>query len=519
MLNSENKNSSVDQIIQKVKEEAKNRAPLNTNIEFEEYKETPTFSTLEEKESNLYKVAKTIGKFLKKFGLGSFVNFIKLNLNLKKYTYVYNLEDLTKFNDEEFIDNTYNITLNRQADDEGRAYYLEKLRNGSLSKSQIIAFLHFSKEGKEQNINISGVKTQYILSKIYKIPFLGSFVKVIYYVVTLPKLVNKLNHTENYMNREFIKNKEQYSQLEDILETKVDEVVFQNLEKNFYKENESLNKIIKEKIDKKEFEFYLESVNYGTKQIELSKQNLETLVEEAKNRLPSEVFNKEEVISIVNEQNHNFDSLYVSFENQFRGENKDIKNKLKVYLPYISNFSLDINILDVGCGRGEWLELLSENGYKNIKGIDLNQLMISFCKDSNYNVECIDVITYLKSLNDETLSIVTGFHIIEHLPFEVLMTLFSETLRVLKKGGMIIFETPNPRNILVGSSDFYLDPTHIKPIHPATLKFLAKQTGFNNVKSLILDNEKLSDFDELPFNDLNDYINIGRDLVVIGYKA
>lgn len=145
--------------------------------------------------------------------------------------------------------------------------------------------------------------------------------------------------------------------------------------------------------------------------------------------------------------------------------------------------------------------------------------MVSFCKDIEQDVECIDVIRYLKSLNDESLSVITGFHIIEHLPFEVLMTLFAESLRVLKRGGMIIFETPNPRNILVGSSDFYLDPTHIKPIHPEALKFLVVQTGFYNVKSLILENDNLSNFDNLSFNDINDYINIGRDLVVIGYKA
>lgn len=236
-------------------------------------------------------------------------------------------------------------------------------------------------------------------------------------------------------------------------------------------------------------------------------------------RLPSKIFENEELLAIANQQDHNFDSLYVSFENQFRGSRKEIKNKLKVYLPFINDFNVDINILDVGCGRGEWLELLSETGYKNIKGIDLNQLMVSFCKDIEQDVECIDVIRYLKSLNDESLSVITGFHIIEHLPFEVLMTLFAESLRVLKRGGMIIFETPNPRNILVGSSDFYLDPTHIKPIHPEALKFLVVQTGFYNVKSLILENDNLSNFDNLSFNDINDYINIGRDLVVIGYKA
>jgi len=83
---------------------------------------------------------------------------------------------------------------------------------------------------------------------------------------------------------------------------------------------------------------------------------------------------------------------------------------------------------------------------------------------------------------------------------------------------MILFETPNPRNILVGSSDFYLDPTHINPIHPLTLKFLVEEVGFLRVDSLILSEEKLTNFDDLDFGDINDYINIGRDLSVIAYK-
>ena len=268
---------------------------------------------------------------------------------------------------------------------------------------------------------------------------------------------------------------------------------------------------------------YQNSISYAKKEIEISKQNIQSLVEEIRKRVPSKEL--EQLQAIVKEEKHNFDSLYVSFEDQFRGSKQEIKEKLKVYMPYIKDISDraikrdDIKILDVGCGRGEWLELLKESGFKNIKGIDLNRVMVSISQSQNQDVECIDVLEYLKTQSDETLTIITGFHIIEHLPFETLMALFRESFRVLKKGGMIIYETPNPRNILVGASDFYLDPTHINPIHPSTLKFLVIQTGFIQVQSLILDKGKLVDFDLLAFDELKDYIDIGRDLVVIGYKA
>jgi len=123
----------------------------------------------------------------------------------------------------------------------------------------------------------------------------------------------------------------------------------------------------------------------------------------------------------------------------------------------------DSPILDIGCGRGEWLELLKENNL-NARGLDLNQVMVRMCRDKGLNVEEGEALSFLKSLPDSSLGAVTGFHLIEHYGFEFLVKLLGEILRVLKPGGIVIFETPNPGNILVGSCNFYIDPTHNKPL-------------------------------------------------------
>ena len=178
-------------------------------------------------------------------------------------------------------------------------------------------------------------------------------------------------------------------------------------------------------------------------------------------------------------------------------------------------------VLDVGCGRGEWLELLKENGIK-AKGVDLNSLMIEESSSLGLDTKVQDAIAYLKALEDETLSAISGFHIVEHLPFDILVQLFDESLRVLKKGGMIIFETPNPENIFVGACSFYTDPTHINPIPPSTLQFLAQNRGFKDVdihrlhpvkQPIYPDIEKADDINTLIFASTKE-----QDYSIIGYK-
>lgn len=182
------------------------------------------------------------------------------------------------------------------------------------------------------------------------------------------------------------------------------------------------------------------------------------------------------------------DGFYRAFEDKHRGTLAQIKNAQRVYLPLIQPLMQvypQAQAIDLGCGRGEWLELLTESGF-DAQGIDLDDGMLAECRARGLKVRTLDAITALKELPDESQAIVSGFHLAEHIPFEALQMLVQEALRVLKPAGLLILETPNPENITVGTANFYLDPTHNRPLPPLLLSFLPEYYGFGRVKVLRL---------------------------------
>ena len=211
------------------------------------------------------------------------------------------------------------------------------------------------------------------------------------------------------------------------------------------------------------------------------------------------------------------DEMYVSFENQFRGTREAIKNYQKIYLPYVIEAQAgnkDSPVLDIGCGRGEWLELLKENGY-TATGLDSNSLMIQSCHKLGLNAIESDVIEYLTNLPPASIGVITAFHVVEHLPFRKQISLLDESLRVLKSGGLVILETPNPQNLIVGACEFYNDPTHKNPIPPDALKYFVEIRGFNRIKILKLHRD---DEQHLENEWLNTLLCGEKDYAVIGYK-
>jgi SAM-dependent methyltransferase len=178
------------------------------------------------------------------------------------------------------------------------------------------------------------------------------------------------------------------------------------------------------------------------------------------------------------------DSFYFNFENRFRGSRNEIKTRVAFYLPFIQKAragSARRPILDLGCGRGEWLELLKENKLEG-RGIDLNTTMIAHCKAHGLKVKLADAVEYMRSLRANSHGAITGFHVIEHVPFETLMDLFGETRRVLQPGGVAIFESPNCKNLMVGACNFNIDPTHRNPVFPETAEFMLASHGFEKIR-------------------------------------
>lgn len=179
------------------------------------------------------------------------------------------------------------------------------------------------------------------------------------------------------------------------------------------------------------------------------------------------------------------DSIYTVFEDLFRGPSAIVREHAKEYLPDILSLQRRGPVLDLGAGRGEWLELLREAGV-DAYGVDLNLPFVEECKGRGLNVVLADVCEHLASLPERSLTAITGFHLAEHLPVDRLLELMDLSMRALDSGGLLILETPNPENLVVGASSFYLDPTHQRPLPPSLLVFLLEVRGFGEVETRFL---------------------------------
>ncbi|MBP8936859.1 MAG: class I SAM-dependent methyltransferase [Agrobacterium sp.] len=187
-------------------------------------------------------------------------------------------------------------------------------------------------------------------------------------------------------------------------------------------------------------------------------------------------------------------SFYREFEAKFRGSRDEITGRLTFYLPFLRLFLLAGHerprLVDLGCGRGEWLELAGSIGFE-AEGVDLDDGMLCDCRERGLNARREDAIARLRALPDSSQAVVSGFHIAEHLPFDVLQTLIIEANRVLIPGGLLILETPNAENIHVGTLTFHMDPTHNKPLPPGLLSFLPRIYGFDRSKVFRLQENRL----------------------------
>ncbi|WP_230975329.1 class I SAM-dependent methyltransferase [Burkholderia multivorans] len=182
------------------------------------------------------------------------------------------------------------------------------------------------------------------------------------------------------------------------------------------------------------------------------------------------------------------DSFYRAFEDQHRGARELIKSRLAKYQPFIAPLATlhpGGKAFDLGCGRGEWLEIVIEAGFSPV-GMDLDADMLEACRERGLPVFQGDAIEHLATLAPNSHVLISAFHVVEHVSFEHVRTIVSEALRVLKPGGLLILETPNPENIIVAGCNFYLDPSHKHPIPSELLRFVAEHAGFARVKLLRL---------------------------------
>ena len=209
---------------------------------------------------------------------------------------------------------------------------------------------------------------------------------------------------------------------------------------------------------------------------------------------------------------------YLDFENKFRGSRDSIFSSLSHYDSLINtlfDFDPRINLLDIGCGRGEFLQRYSGKLVES-KGIDKDIKMVELCKKNKINVIEGDALSLLKSFESESFSVITAFHIIEHLTKMQLFEFISSCKRILKPNGVLIMETPSIDNLLVSTKLFYLDETHINHINPDGLAFSLENIGFDQVKYFFINGGPLQSANSL---NLTRVLNgVAQDLLIIACK-
>lgn len=176
--------------------------------------------------------------------------------------------------------------------------------------------------------------------------------------------------------------------------------------------------------------------------------------------------------------------FYSAFEDRYRGSFDDIKQRVAEYLPYLKQQTDKIALLpalDLGSGRGEWLTLLAEQGVCS-KGVDQNLVAVEQARKLGLDVSHGDLFETLKASEDACYRLVSAFHVIEHLPWELQLRLFTECHRVTAPGGIVIVEWPNTDNIGVANQNFWLDPTHVRPLPVLLASFMAEYAGFEKIE-------------------------------------
>ncbi len=169
---------------------------------------------------------------------------------------------------------------------------------------------------------------------------------------------------------------------------------------------------------------------------------------------------------------------YARFAERFRGDEEYVRNGQKFYVPYFQGRS---RVLDVGCGRGEFLELMKQNGV-GARGVDNDAGSVALCRQKQLEVEQADLFAYLAALPDESLDGIFSAQVVEHLPPARLPELVALAAAKLEPGGVLAIETPNPECLAIFASHFYMDPTHVRPVPSALLHFYLQESGLGSIE-------------------------------------
>lgn len=465
----------------------------------------------------------------------------------------YHINDLLRYHDRSFVQAAYRAVLKRSADEAEMLRELKQLRSGNVNKIDLLAALRISPEGRAKGVQLDGLVVPALIRRLGQLPLIGYVIRLGIAFVRLPNLVRDQREFGSYV----LSQHEQIADFINQVSTRVSEC-----RQEVSRLEETLSKQIETSAGRQQEFERIAGTRFGELDSELRDQ-LENERTERRNALTQAISEHRQMLAGAQSElqseiarlylqlqharselsiqgrninalktgeapgpvttqpipveAHELDALYAALEDRFRGSHDEIKERFKVYLPYVKEHAA---VLDLGCGRGEWLEILSEAAVE-ARGVDTNRIQIEQCRARGLNVSEEDFLAHLQSLKDASVGAVTGFHIVEHVSLDTLITLLNEALRVLRPGGVVIFETPNPDNVLVGSNYFYMDPTHRNPLPSQLMEFLLESRGFHDIEILNLhpwESARIAGESEVTER-FNTYFYGPMDYAIVGRKV
>ncbi|MDY0980256.1 methyltransferase domain-containing protein [Stenotrophomonas sp. CFBP8994] len=378
----------------------------------------------------------------------------------------YVVADFLAYDDLAFITHAYQAILHREPDDSARGH-LEALRSGGATKIEILAALRWSPEGLSHGVHIDGLLIPYKLHSWRRIPLLGWVLHWCHTLVRLPRHSRVVDAHISAVSGDL-----------QFFQGNISQVVADQGMRLESQERALQNLPSTEMVDE-----LGQRINVLTQQLAEQVAALHALPryrppprEAAVATAPVTTVQAVDASAV----DSDLDDLYAAFEDKFRGPQDQIRERLAPYLKFVADIgagSASAPILDLGCGRGEWLGMLRDEGLQ-ASGVDLNGLFVEECEKKGLQVEYTDALTKLRGLPNASTGMVTLFHLAEHLTFRTLVDLLDEVHRVLLPGGGLIVETPNPENALVAQWAFYMDPTHRNPLPPQMLRWMVQARGF-----------------------------------------
>jgi len=460
----------------------------------------------------------------------------------------YTIEDFARLQGGAFIRAAYQGLLHREPDPPGLDHFLQRLQRGD-SKILILGLIRYSPEGRRLAMRVQGLWWRFLLERACEVPIAGRLIGVVVILARLPTIQKQATQNEGRLAAQLAavyehaaatnratrgmasaalqEQREAIDRFNRALEQQALAVARVASWKTSADERLAAAAAAAARMAswKTSADERLAAGAAAHASVARAAKVLETGVADVAARLKRMEDQADDQKRAGEAFAHAFDDLYAAFEEKFRGERDDIKGRVAVYVPRIVDAELgtsDTPVLDLGCGRGEWLEVLKDRGLW-ARGVDTNRTMLAQCRAMGLDVTEADALAFLTETPAGSLGAVTGFHIVEHLPLPYLVSMLKETARTLRPGGIAIFETPNPENVLVGSHTFYLDPTHLNPIPPATLKFFIEAAGLHDVELVFLHpspaDERLRTADQAVEAFVNSRFFGPRDYAVIARKA